>query len=579
MIYAALLILTALILYVTVTKILLTADELYLKKKRQKELETPKERNKEQKIVYPDTKTAEEQERIYQSVLKTAQKRHSNDEAIVSVAYARENYSLVVVNIKKRFADLLTVKTATSQEKYRKQENGHYDIEHDFAYGEKAREIVDSHKEINKKILDAAKKILDFNKGIESRDKMDAHQEDISWFTNSEYYDAINPEYEIIEEKQTLRKRRQDLKGNVSFRGFTKERFINLNDKITKVIESIKYIRFAFANSMLDDETFSVRHGGYIETFDCDLPRTNKNDGFTRNLLAAATTLADLIDYEEKTWQGIVSNFGIVKTGVEGEKAVANRLSEFKQYEVINGANLPIVNPKDEAEEARGSFECDNIVCTGNGIFVLEVKNYTSGALDITKDGLLVHRNKSGAVIEDERADAITQCEEHVALLSRLLNESLPLNGEFEDWNGYIQGVIVIPNEGLEINNESDYPVLRLSMLNHFLKKNGSCVDTGTVKEAAGIIKDNLQEPKRFPFPNQFSYLSDGKAEELEGILDEFISLIREKSLSTNKEMCPEIEECIKNDYKIDPDVTVEKATRPADREHLFKELVFKIIP
>lgn len=107
----------------------------------------------------------------------------------------------------------------------------------------------------------------------------------------------------------------------------------------------------------------------------------------TENNLAFHTIYSGLEDEEE--WKTATSTFAdkakLFLKGIEGEKLVKKQV-EHGGNQVLTSLNLPYEYQKDQSD----SNQIDCVVVNQNGIFVLEVKNYSSKQLGIDKDGNLI---------------------------------------------------------------------------------------------------------------------------------------------------------------------------------------------
>lgn len=164
---------------------------------------------------------------------------------------------------------------------------------------------------------------------------------------------------------------------------------------------------------------------------------------------------------------------GICK-GVDGEKKVTDYLKEFNcgDDRILDGIRLR-VGDKD--------FENDVIVINNNGIFTLEIKNYTRGIISVSNDGRVTHNGS----VED---DVIMQSERHRNLLIKFL---IKHGYESGFANSIVHSIIVISNNTVEVDNRSEYPIIRLSLLSSNIHKNDCQLDNDRVDEICELVKRN----------------------------------------------------------------------------------------
>ncbi|WP_195972666.1 nuclease-related domain-containing protein [Clostridium thermobutyricum] len=158
----------------------------------------------------------------------------------------------------------------------------------------------------------------------------------------------------------------------------------------------------------------------------------------------------------------------ILSLGMGGEELVNKIINTHKYIE-----NLPNLIIKDNDGQR---VECDNILITDKGIFILEVKNYGSSGnftLKIDTSGRWERIYKSKAYVMDS---PVAQNSRHIGIIKNILfdnNISVP-----------VYGIIVISNDTVDIINNSNSIVVRA----------GSLMDT--INNLKGEVLLNIDERK-----------------------------------------------------------------------------------
>ena len=198
--------------------------------------------------------------------------------------------------------------------------------------------------------------------------------------------------------------------------------------------------------------------------------------------------------------------YGIV-IGSKGESTLSRYL-ELYDDEILILENLTIGFKNYTAE-------CDSILITKFGIFVIECKNFgVSGnfKIKISKDGRWSRVFLDGNEEAIERS-AFTQNTEHARILQRALKEQL--GGKFNS-RFNVKDFIVISNEKVEIDNDSDQTILRVSSIyNHISKSKPIISDEEFYLLKDAIIKSSVKS-------KEFEYID---------YLDEYLHLL-ENTLS-----------------------------------------------
>jgi hypothetical protein len=181
----------------------------------------------------------------------------------------------------------------------------------------------------------------------------------------------------------------------------------------------------------------------------------------------------------------------IINAGLAGEKRLEQELDMYK--DVWN----PLYNVRLEVDG--NSVESDAIIVCAKGIFTLEAKNFSSSGsyqIRITKDGQWQKVFSSGKV--EPMKDVVSQANRHVAFKQRFINDSLQKKGISEDYIP-VQSIIVIANDNVIIENESDSPVIRISQIYNFIQKQPVTLTSNLVDEITKLLKENTLPAKPFP--------------------------------------------------------------------------------
>lgn len=147
------------------------------------------------------------------------------------------------------------------------------------------------------------------------------------------------------------------------------------------------------------------------------------------------------------------------RKGVLGERQVEEYL---KGYEA---EFLPIYGNRFQSNE--GTVENDVLLFTARGIFSLEIKNINSTGkqkLKITRDGQWFEWRKEEWV-KSNNAKIFDQVNRHTLMTEKKLSEMFFNLHEIE-----IKPLIVIPNDNVEIINESQFEIVRPSQIPAYIR-------------------------------------------------------------------------------------------------------------
>lgn len=138
------------------------------------------------------------------------------------------------------------------------------------------------------------------------------------------------------------------------------------------------------------------------------------------------------------------------------------------------------------------TVETDNIVFTPNGIFFIEVKNFAEKGqykLRITKDGQWqqVYPNGEIKLMKDVQA----QNNRHIFLKEKFIRQQWKQHYAEPVPSIQYRSVIVIANDTVMIENESDIPVIRISHLYHHMNKFQDNLSQEVLERVENIIRSN----------------------------------------------------------------------------------------
>lgn len=204
--------------------------------------------------------------------------------------------------------------------------------------------------------------------------------------------------------------------------------------------------------------------------------------------------LFDLYKLVDSRISYLSESFSSSKFGIDGEAMVNSKLNIHTN--IINLHNIRI------SDSLGRVCQCDNIVISKNGIFVIEVKNYGSqGNYSIKVDSTGRWTKKTSKNIE-VLTNPVDQNTNHIAILNKFLADN------FRDIS--VRGIIVIANETVDVINESKDIVVRPSSLynsidNYFDARKISDNEILNLRDL--LLKANMKEMKYpvFSLEEEFS--------------------------------------------------------------------------
>lgn len=204
--------------------------------------------------------------------------------------------------------------------------------------------------------------------------------------------------------------------------------------------------------------------------------------------------------------------FNGIDRGVRGEQLLMNELSLFDdRFKILENVNI---------REDNMNAESDAIVISQYGVFTIEAKNFAEDggySVHISKDGRWLRKLSNGQF--EPMNDVIQQSNRHILIKQKMLNREMKKMGLL-DKNEFIDiyGAIVVTNNVVDIDNQSDYPIMRLSSLyDHVRNKNTQPIYTEEqVQAMVDLFKKHQQPDVKFPirdvereFDIQLAFLND----------------------------------------------------------------------
>lgn len=193
---------------------------------------------------------------------------------------------------------------------------------------------------------------------------------------------------------------------------------------------------------------------------------------------------SDVKSYINSRIQYIENEYSSAKLGYDGEYIVNKELERYSE-EFINIKNKVFNLSKIDFIKDDYTMECDNILITRYGIFVLEVKN--KGVYSIYKDNKGRAHSRYELLIEPEgrwvkiyndggkevwEPNPVVQNRDHIIKIRDIINNRLGYTQDDEEYVE-VKGIVVIANENLDFTNKSLDSVVRTkSIYSEITQKN-----------------------------------------------------------------------------------------------------------
>ncbi len=249
---------------------------------------------------------------------------------------------------------------------------------------------------------------------------------------------------------------------------------------------------------------------------------------FSNHLRVRAKIADDMIfKYLKSRVSYLFDAYKNASTGVYGEQQVSNELNKYKD-EFINIESKTFNLKYIDFIDGNYKMECDNILITRHGVFVLETKNKGNNSVIIDKstgkqlvkyylhienEGRWVQRYENGKVEVWER-NPVVQNRDHIIKLRKIINTHLGLDIDDDNYVD-VKGIIVIANDTLEIKNDPQIKnICRVNKIYESITEHprNKYLTTAKMKEIEDIINlYNTPEhsPDRFGAINVYNELNE----------------------------------------------------------------------
>ncbi|MGD6964405.1 nuclease-related domain-containing protein [Fictibacillus phosphorivorans] len=200
--------------------------------------------------------------------------------------------------------------------------------------------------------------------------------------------------------------------------------------------------------------------------------------------------IRSLTNFDE-SYNPIVIEKKIIHSGLAGERRLQDEIDLYS--DVLTA----LYNVRLEVEG--NSVESDAIVVSPKGVFTVEAKNFSSSgsySIRVTKDGQWQKVWPNGRT--EPMKDVVGQTNRHVAFKQRFINQVLRDKGFGVEYIN-VKSIIVIANDNVMIENESDTPIIRLSQIYNYIQKQPNVLSTELVTIITDLLQENTLEAKRFP--------------------------------------------------------------------------------
>ncbi|WP_195972428.1 nuclease-related domain-containing protein [Clostridium thermobutyricum] len=178
-------------------------------------------------------------------------------------------------------------------------------------------------------------------------------------------------------------------------------------------------------------------------------------------------------------------SFNITK-GYEGEKLVNEHLKKHKNLNIINNITL---------FDGQSKAQCDSIVVSEKGIFILEIKNYASeGTYSIKIDNTGLWTKKIGRQIIKMKSVS-EQNERHIALCNSIIKKELKMNV-------FSKSIIVIANQKATIVNESIETIVRPELIYNVISNSQNSFTEEEVQKICEVLTKFSVKEKKYPILN-----------------------------------------------------------------------------
>lgn len=181
----------------------------------------------------------------------------------------------------------------------------------------------------------------------------------------------------------------------------------------------------------------------------------------------------------------------IINAGLTGERRLQEELDMYSDVlKVLYNVRLDVDG---------NSVESDAIIVSTKGVFTIEAKNFSatgSYSIRITKDGQWRKVFPNGN--EEPMKNVVSQANRHVAYKQRFINNLLKEKGYETDYLP-VQSIIVIANDTIRIENESDFPIIRISQVYNYIQKLPDSMSKELIDVITNLFEEHKLESLAFP--------------------------------------------------------------------------------
>lgn len=201
-----------------------------------------------------------------------------------------------------------------------------------------------------------------------------------------------------------------------------------------------------------------------------------------------------ICEYNE-CYKYVSNGFFGANTGLYGEDKLEKELLQYRdRLRVLSNIRLEVEGT---------TVENDSIVIAETGVFCIEVKNYgafsTGSKLILSPDGLWKRINDKKELVPID--DITSQVYRHIGITQRFVNEHL--RDRYGEDFPYIpfHPLIIIANNNIDIDNQSNIPVLRVSNAYHYIStfKSDTKLDARYWDDIDHILNTHNRPNKAYP--------------------------------------------------------------------------------
>lgn len=216
--------------------------------------------------------------------------------------------------------------------------------------------------------------------------------------------------------------------------------------------------------------------------------------GIDLDVLDAYRSMHKRLPYQLKSIrEGYKEKLAVIGAGNRGEKRVNDELDQFDGFSRYM-SNLRL--------EVNGqSIETDNVLFSTKGVFLFEVKNFSENGkygLRITKDGQW-QRVQSDGTATPMKMDVTAQHNRHVLFMEKMIREQWRQLYNEEAPFIKLNPLIVIANDKIMVENQTDLAIIRISQIYHHVQKSNERLSQDTLSKLWNILETNRLPLKEYP--------------------------------------------------------------------------------